>query len=259
MKIIFWNLKKQKSFDELVILVESYNPDCILIAESELNIDNVANIVDYTHVKEIIDKKPKISFFFNPRNILSVQIIQEYKKRLYAYRVKSSESSFTIIGVHLGSKINFDKENQLCESIDYMDQIKNIEKTIGCHDTIVIGDFNMNPFDTGMIAGNAFNSVLSEKIAREGNRTIQRKKYEYFFNPSWKLYGTSELGYGTYFLENPNHTSFHWNIYDQVLIRPSILEKYIIDYSVINDEMFFSTEKEAAFDHKPICTEMKRR
>ena len=140
-----------------------------------------------------------------------------------------------------------------------MDQIRNLERSEGCKNTIILGDFNMNPFDHGMIAGNAFNAVMSESIARKGYRTIQGKKHEYFYNPSWKLYGSDSKKPGTYFLSHPNHTSFHWNIYDQVLIRPSLLEHYEISYSAIQDDKFFNNMGTGYSDHSPIKFELIRR
>lgn len=259
MKVMFWNMNNQTSNIELIKLIGKYKPDCVLVAESKICLEETILELKYDYVSSIIHNKPKISFIYNSQTISEAKILQEHKNRLFAYSIKYESLEFMIIGVHFVSKLNFDKDSQLCECIDYMEQVRSLETNHNCKNTIIIGDFNMNPFDIGMIAGNAFNSVVSEAIAMKGKRIIQRKEYEYFYNPSWKIYGGAEKVFGTYYLKNPDHSSFHWNIYDQVLVRPTVLLENNVNYCVITDNACFSTEKKAASDHSPIYAEIERR
>jgi hypothetical protein len=48
-----------------------------------------------------------------------------------------------------------------------------------------------------------------------------------FYNPMWSLFGDWSPGpAGTYYYSNSEHRVFFWNIFDQVLIRPDLLDRF---------------------------------
>ncbi|MDQ2733344.1 MAG: hypothetical protein M3Y56_16975, partial [Armatimonadota bacterium] len=57
--------------------------------------------------------------------------------------------------------------------------------------SIVIGDFNMNPWEEGMINANAFHAVMSRKDAQR-NRSIDNAQFSPYYNPMWGLLGDRE-------------------------------------------------------------------
>ncbi|MGD0092006.1 MAG: hypothetical protein ABSE73_19000 [Planctomycetota bacterium] len=93
--------------------------------------------------------------------------------------------------------------------------------------TIVVGDFNMNPFEPSMVAGVGFNAVMTRRIAesKKEQREVCGPKYRYFYNPMWGRFGDTTAGPGgTYFFDHSgHHINYYWNIFDQVLLRPALL------------------------------------
>jgi exonuclease III len=89
---------------------------------------------------------------------------------------------------------------------------------------IICGDFNQNPYDSGVVAGGCFNATSDRMIAKKMKRIIQGKPYLYFYNPMWKFYGSSERPFGTYFYKSSDHIVVNWNILDQFLISSSLLD-----------------------------------
>jgi exonuclease III len=259
LKIIYWNIHNQTDINLLKNMISDNNPELIILSECSVCIaEQLAQQTSYHLLKPIIDKKPKIILLYNiviPHIVLK----QEYKNHLNIYKMQFPSISILLMAVHLPSKIRMDRQNQLSESFDYMQQILAIEKQESCKKTIIVGDFNMNPFDDGMIAGNGFNAVFSEQIALTDSRTICGKKYEYFFNPAWTTYGRQSYKLGTFFLKYPNHSSFHWNVYDQAIIRSSLLHEYKIDFALIDNDTYFNSTDKSFSDHSPIIVELKRR
>jgi len=243
----------------IIDVVQKYQPDLIaLIETNEILIKLLESRTSYYHVHPVTNKKS--SMFLLYKNVHKIpMLVQEYKKRMNIYRYSYENEEMHIIVIHFPSKIFLDEKNQLSEAIDYYQEIEKFEKSTNNRNSLIVGDFNMNPFDQGMIAGNSFNSVSSEEIALEGTRTLMRKKYEYFYNPSWKLFGSNTNIFGTYFLKNPDHSSFHWNIYDQALLRSTMLQKYKIDYSAIYDDVLFNKNGNCFSDHSPVHIQLLRR
>lgn len=258
MIILFWNINKQKYNVLISQLIIKNNPDVFILAEcSEETAMLISDTVNYNYLQPIISKNQSIHVLY--KSDIHISIIQEYKKRMLVLRVNILNEDMILSAIHFPSKVFLDEKNQLSEAIDYYQEIEKIEGKENIKNTVIIGDFNMNPFDQGMIAGNSFNTTISEDIALQMTRTINRKKYEYFYNPSWVLFGKYSKNYGTYFLKNPDHSSFHWNIYDQVLIRATFLKNYKISYITIDNGELFDCNGNGFSDHIPIIAEIIRR
>jgi hypothetical protein len=259
LRVLYWNVHKKNDLDIVEDLIESQSPDILILSECTLAVATRLSVrIGFTVVNPILDKKPKTILLHNLLKA-KVTLKQEYKQRMNIYKVVFPSITVLLAAVHLPSKIRADRVNQLSEAIDHVQQILAVETTEACKNTMVVGDFNMNPFDDGMIAGNGFNSVMSEVIARNVTRTVNRKKYEYFFNPVWRTYGSNTENYGTYYLEYPDHSSFHWNIYDQALVRPCLLAEYQFDYNALGDEVYFNSGGSGFSDHAPILAQLERR
>ena len=88
--------------------------------------------------------------------------------------------------------------------------------------SVLIGDFNMRPYDAGMLAPKALNAAACQHAARLP-RKVAGTKYRHFYNPCWELLGNWETSRqpGTFY--NRDRTdAVRWWLIDQVLIRPSI-------------------------------------
>jgi len=120
---------------------------------------------------------------------------------------------------------NASPSTQTSESPFYSDFIQQAEKQVEHQRTIVIGDFNMNPYEKGMVNANGFNAVMSRSIAMNRERTLQGRQYGSFFNPMWGLMGDSSPGSpGTHYYLPSGHSSYYWHTFDQVLVRPDLLD-----------------------------------
>ena len=103
--------------------------------------------------------------------------------------------------------------------------IRRVEDEIGNYHTLLVGDFNMNPFDSGMVAAQHFHAVMTKLQARGERRTVQAEQYRYFYNPMWGNFGDRTDGpAGTYYLSSSKPIQYFWNIYDQVLLRPALMD-----------------------------------
>jgi hypothetical protein len=82
----------------------------------------------------------------------------------------------------------------------------------------------MNPFETPMVSTIGFNATKSSDIALKKKRVVQGNEYPYFYNPMWSLFGDLySTPSGTYFYQKAEHVNVKWNIFDQVLLRPSLI------------------------------------
>jgi hypothetical protein len=86
----------------------------------------------------------------------------------------------------------------------------------------------MNPFEDGIIASHGLHSTFSREIALTYTRFYGGHHYRYFYNPMWSFFGDFSKGdvLGTYYINNYRPINYHWNIYDQVMLRPELLPNF---------------------------------
>ena len=267
---LFWNIDENHVTNRIVRIVRHYHVDIMILAECKIKESEI--------LLKLNEKKTE--FFFNNSRIPGhkIRIFSKFHDR-YFHPVQESGNRLTIrklilsanfvilvAALHLISKEHFDEKSQYSEASKYCQEIINAEKNMGNKNTIMIGDFNINPFEYGMIAGDGFNSVMSRKIAKRGKRKVQGKDYEYFYNPMWNFFGDlKDKPPGTYYYESSSHENYHWNIFDQVLVRPSIIE--LMDYSsleILDGDGIYSLlkddgvpDRKNASDHLPILFSLK--
>jgi|GEM_PF-2654877 len=88
--------------------------------------------------------------------------------------------------------------------------------------SILLGDFNMRPYDAGMVAPLALHAAAC-RVASRKPRKIGGITRPYFYNPCWELLGNwgSTRQPGTFYWLDPTD-SVRWHLIDQLLIKPSI-------------------------------------
>jgi hypothetical protein len=125
-----------------------------------------------------------------------------------------------LVAVHIQSKLHSDEITQLSSSIEIANQINLCEEEQKHTRTIVIGDFNMNPFELGLVSPDAFHAVMDQQVAAT-TKTVRKKIKKFFYNPMWSCLGDMSKGTsGTYYYSSSKIPSYYWNTFDQVLIRP---------------------------------------
>ena len=260
MKIVFWNIKQNEKMAYVVDLIDRVKPDLLFLAECSPEIAKESQS-RYNVIASKISGNPKVHGFVLSENV-RCSLLHEYKNRLFLYRLTWQNKEFLLGTVHLLPKNRTSALTQSHETAKYVREVRMIEKDEEQKDTILIGDFNMNPFDPGMVSASVFNSVCSSEIALKQSRRFQGEDYDYFFNPAWKNYaGVGNEIYGTYFYHACGMDEYHWNNFDQALVRPSILRQYSPKFSILHDVLGFDLRKKnnGVSDHYPILLEIKEK
>jgi hypothetical protein len=125
--------------------------------------------------------------------------------------------------VHLNSRLHQNESSQTLATCELADEVERVEEQLGHRRTILLGDFNMDPYDDGMVGAGALHAMMSRRTALLGSRTIGRKNYQMFYNPMWALLGDRDTGPpGTYRYWSSEHICREWHMFDQVLLRPAL-------------------------------------
>ena len=77
-----------------------------------------------------------------------------------------------------------------------------------------------------MVGAGGFHATMARSEALRVQRTVSGQQYPFFYNPMWGCFGErDETPAGTYFYDSSEHVSYYWNMFDQVLLRPSLVDR----------------------------------
>ena len=229
LRFLFWNLNR-KPLEKLVQqIVAAHDIDIVVLAEMiTLPIETAAGLSwraklpAFHYFPSDFCEKVHIFGRFDP---LLVKPVYDTGRMTVRHFALPRRESITVAAVHLPSKINLDEidHSSLCGEVarDLSDQ----EDKVGHTRTILLGDFNMNPFDDGVARSRGLNAVMTKAIAKRGSRKVDGKERRFFYNPMWNHFGESGPNPpGTHYYEGSPHL---WNMYDQVLVRPVLQDRFV--------------------------------
>jgi len=265
----FWNVHKNSLTQTISDLAHQHNVDVLILAESDTNVNKLLaelNAADAPHFQFTFGlcKRIKIYTKFSREFIKPVF---ESDRLTVRHLQLPAQTDILLAAIHFPSKLFFTEASQASECFELAKSIRVVEEKLGHARTILVGDFNMNPFEFGMVAANGLNAVMTKKIAARQTRKLQNKEYSFFYNPMWSHFGDGkeELPGGSYYYERSENVLYYWNLFDQVLIRPSLIPFFpsasLRILSKIGSRSLVSEsgipDKVIASDHLPITFELK--
>jgi len=138
--------------------------------------------------------------------------------------------------VHLPGKINWERDDQTLQATTFARDIARTEDEVGHLRTVLVGDLNMHPFDPGCAGANALHGVMATTIARKRDRVVRGAEFRYFYNPMWGCFGDRTPGPpGSYYLSSSKPLNYFWAMYDQVLLRPDLMDT-LVELRVLDND-----------------------
>ncbi|HMR93323.1 MAG TPA: hypothetical protein PKC69_13455 [Chitinophagaceae bacterium] len=227
----FWNINDKKLDSLIKQFADEFELDILILGESPYSPDELLLLLnsvssDYYYAPGILCEKIQIFTKFKDNLITPI----EESKRITARKLYSPKyGDVTLIAAHYNSKVNWSNEDQAAHAPTFKYLIDSVENKIGHKRTVVCGDFNMNPFDFGMVQSTGLHAVMDRKIAQKKSRTVDGIEYDFFYNPMWGFLGDNGKGNvsGSMYYSPAKPINFHWNLFDQVIIRHEIANDLI--------------------------------
>lgn len=304
LKILYWNLKRKGSVLLRQIQSLAQSVDILILSELKMPKDSfrtiIQEIVDTTSLECLSiydDKKDWMLFFAHTGRKYDIEYIDSYdqlragdlvgdksveesfdfadylqrNRRMLLFKVTYSGKSFILGGLHFPSKMYTSATKQKDIAVQFKRSIDKIEEKMGLS-SIVIGDFNMNPFELGMIHRESFHALPSIELSKE-KKYFYDNTYSPFYNPSWIKLGDVEFDgkrfkkrpSGSFFSKASSDIEYYWYLFDQVILRYDLSPyfnfhefKYLTtidDISLVNDDLT-PNDKEYS-DHLPLQIALK--
>lgn len=229
LRFLFWNLGGRSLSDRVARLARRNDVDVVILAEArgqgaELLLALNAERTDYQLTSDSNSPRITILTHFDTSFLKTLFDGNRFTIRRLTL---PGRREILLAAVHLLSLLRADDVDQGEEASEVTRALLEVEAKAGLP-SVVVGDFNMSPFDDGIVKAAGFHAMMTRDIARRGGRTVQGREYGYFYNPMWGLYGDREASPPATFFRKPSgsHVEHMWHMYDQVLLRPALLDHF---------------------------------
>ncbi len=223
LNILFWNLHRNAIEDYLTACIEEKQIDIAVLAEYRgINYEKLKdNLCGFYSLHQGL-KADKTKVMLISRNNIKINVIQELS-RYVIYKIQTLLKTYIIVGLHLEDRRNYDSDDRINTIKSITSDLERIERQFQCKNTIVIGDFNANPFDKEIVGYHGFNAVLFKAVMEECEvRTRQSNEKQRFYNPMIHYISEDTRMYGSYYYTSDS-SNLYWYCFDQVLFRKPLI------------------------------------
>ena len=230
-RFLFWNYKYDSPDREslLATLVREHLVDVVILAEASVDDSALLPLLGRGgrpyHPMPIPHDWIKIYAGYPSAFFLDWQ---SDEGRLCLRKIQFPGHDEIILGsLHLPSGLHAERSERLDTAQPVARKIREVQREFEHARVIVVGDFNLNPHDDGMVFPSSFGAMTSKELVKkyaihEGDR------YARLYNPMWSLLGGEviEGPPGTFYW--PSHRAFniYWNYPDQVLVGYDLLDQF---------------------------------
>lgn len=234
-KYIFWNIKGKNLFEPIVQLILENNID--IIALTETNLLDVHCLINELRLNDqdwkLVEICPVSDIKLLAKWDIRIGVHQE-AKRFSTYKLYNENDLYLLNVLHLDSAMYKDEYARSQKATNISQILRKTEESMFKNQeykTITIGDFNLQPYSQGVIGYYGFNATMSKSKAKNISRKVDDEQKYFYFNPMWKLMGDNRLVQGTYYNNSDQQDqSMFWYTFDQLLIRPFLIDKFNWDF-----------------------------
>lgn len=224
MRICFWNTNKNIEINKYIVdIVCENNVDIFVLAEYAADFEKLQ--LELKNCK--YDTEKGITVGCDRITILKRKYNMEPGFQNKYCSLQIIENKYILTCLHLPSKRYAERLKKDIAIHRIIEEIQRYEKLLKTDKTIIVGDVNENPYETGCLGADRFHGVPVYQDAIKKYRTIMDERFEMFYNPMWNFFGDFSFPPGTYYYMGNEVNNSFWNIYDQVMIRPCIRDFFV--------------------------------
>ena len=224
-RILFWNVNNRDLTNAVCFLASSTIADVVVLNENPVPGADTLRALQENVSGDFYIPKPAIEERFHCfcRN-LQLDLSEVHSGiRNSVRRFKLGKHEALLALVHGLDFRNYDSAardsfaQRLAQDMRFAIADKKINKLI------LLGDFNMNPYDSGMNLAAGLNAMMTRSCVDRKTRRHLGEDYDFYYNPMWSLFGDNTKGPAGTVYDTSNQGPYGWSMIDQVLLHHSVV------------------------------------
>jgi exonuclease III len=159
---------------------------------------------------------------------------------------------------------NYDSEERQSFAHRLAAEIRFVKEQQKNDKLIILGDFNMNPYERGMNLAAGLNAMMTKKCVQSGTRRHLGEDFDLYYNPMWSLFGDIPDGPAGTVYDTSSQGPYGWSMLDQVLLNYSVVGLFA-DVTILTASGPYSLmdtngrpDSQNASDHFPIMLTLSK-
>lgn len=229
--------------DSISRLTAARHVDILIIAEYDFVDADLLQSLNNAHVDNyyaVPSSNPRLRLFCRLQNgRWKDRFSSQVSDRMTAHTLRVGNSrGIILICFHGHDRMSVPVEADRADyAQDIASDIRLIEKDVGHTCTLVVGDFNMTPYEQGMVSIKGMHALMTKNLTHSVHKLERRISYPCFYNPMWSHLGDQpNRSPGSYFFSNTaSATNTFWMLLDQVLVRRELMDS-ISQLAILNHD-----------------------
>jgi exonuclease III len=228
-QIVFWNVNRKDLTVQIRELMTATGADVLVLNECCVPISDTLAVLksgvdQHFYVPYSISEK-RFHCFCKTAELDLSELHNGFRS---SFRKLNYGTSSAVLGlVHGVDMRNYDPPARQAAAQVLSEDIRFVNTQHRQKQLILIGDFNMNPYDPGMNLATGLNAMMTKACVASGHRTFLGKEYDFFYNPMWSLFGDGSHGPAGTTYDTSNQGPYGWSMLDQVLIHYSLVKDFV--------------------------------
>jgi exonuclease III len=229
-RIIFWNVNKKDLTSLVCSITKSNDADVVVLNENQVPIADMLKSLqtnvsqDFYRPNSISSSEERFHCFCrnSELDLSEVHALQRSSVR----KINIGQHKVLLALVHGVDMRNYDAEARQSSLQTLMTDMEFVKEQQKTNKLILLGDFNMNPYDRGMNLAAGLNAMMTKSCVERGLRKYMDRDYDFYYNPMWSLFGDNTDGPAGTVYDISNQGPYGWSMLDQVLINHSIVSLF---------------------------------
>lgn len=217
---LFWNLHRRDLRGHLAALVAEHDIDVLILAESDITPAELNTTLAQAGFS-VSRARVRCQVAHRRATCRLKPISGRSRYAWYELTTSIGLDPLLMFALHAYSKQDADEPNALSFAHELARVLHTTERSRHKR-TLLIGDFNMNPFEPAMLSTEGLHAVPSRDVAVRRSRKQAGEHHEMLFNPMWQLMGQPGAP-GSFYFDHSRAVEYFWHTFDQVLLRPDLL------------------------------------
>lgn len=228
LRILFWNVNGKDLTSFISEIVRAEDVSIVVLCEADANNTALLNAlqgIDSGFCRPRLE--PQVSKFRCFTRGSELDFSEVHSTKRFSVRRLQIGIHESLVGiVHGKDQRNNDQYARQSFAQEIADEMRMTIERLENKKALLLGDFNLNPFDPVMSLALGFNAMMTRNCIARGMRKVDGKEYDFYFNPMWGFLGDGSDGPPGTVYDTSNMGLFGWNMPDQVLVHHAMLPHF---------------------------------
>lgn len=227
-RIVFWNVNRSDLTDQVCSIAATTNAEVIILNESSVGRANTLSALRSRVAESFcIPNDGENDRFHCFCRSPSLDFSEVHFGFRTSVRKAWISNRFTLIAlVHGVDMRNYDPETRQSYAQSLASEIQFVKEQQNTNRLLLIGDFNMNPYERGMNLAPGLNAMMTIQCIAAGTRRHLDREYDLYYNPMWSLFGDRTPGPAGTTYDTSNQGPYGWNMLDQVILSHTLVHAF---------------------------------